>query len=286
MGLLAGCGSGSGTSPAPGNVFLPNVPTPSPSATPVAAITDADILNFALNLEYLEAEYYLRGVNGSGLSSADSGGSTASVVGGRAVTFSTPAYQQYAQEVASDELAHVRFLRNRLGGGAVARPAINFTDTFNTLAQLAGLGSTFDPFANENNFLLGAFVFEDVGVTAYKGASPLLVNKDYLEAAAGILAVEAYHSGSARTLIYNAGQNAIAAANAISGVRAQLGNGKDQGVTVNGAENIVPTDGNSIAYSRSTSEVLRIVYGSSSATASSGGFFPNGVNGTIKAATA
>jgi hypothetical protein len=77
--------------------------------------------------------------------------------------------------LAENELAHVRFYRKTLGSQAVSRPAIDFEAGFAAAAK-AGLPE-FDPFANDMNFLLGGMLFEDVGVTAYAGAAPILKKK-------------------------------------------------------------------------------------------------------------
>ncbi|HEX5280726.1 MAG TPA: ferritin-like domain-containing protein [Micropepsaceae bacterium] len=268
-------GSGSGTPPGSGP-------------------TDAEIFNFALNLEYLEAEFYSFASTGSGLAASmlTGTGTQGAATGGRQVSFSDPVVSQFASELAKDEMEHVNFLRTTLGSAAVAQPAIDIgtspSGAFSSAARAAGLigaGASFDPYASDANFLLAAFIFEDVGVTAYKGASPLIMNKTYLEAAAGILAVEAYHAGSIRTMLYSKGVAAPmlrTGADMISAARNMLDTpGKDQGIdgTAN-TSNIVPADSNGIAFSRSPAEVLNIVYLTPSPT-NKGGFFPNGVNGDL-----
>jgi len=247
--------------------------------------SDFAILNFALNLEYLEAEFYARALTGEGLPDALTTGRLArgGVTGGRQVDFATPAIRDYAREITADELAHVKFLRTALGRLAVARPEIDLEASFTAAAMAAGLigpGETFDPYANENNFLLAAYIFEDVGVTAYKGAAPLIRNKTFLEAAAGILAVEAYHASNIRTTLF-ARELAVPSV-AISDARDSLDgpDDLDQGIVMDGAANIVPTDANGLAFSRSAEQVLNIVY-LTPQRATSGGFFPNGVNGRL-----
>jgi len=288
--LLSACGS---------SVHESVAQTVAPAATP----TDTDILNFALNLEYLEAQFYSYAVFGTGLATnlLSGTGTQGTVIGGRQVPFKDPIVAQYAKEIAQDEVAHVGFLRSALGSAAVAMPSIDIGGTdpngaFSNAARAAGLvgaGQAFDPYASDENFLLGAFIFEDVGVTAYKGASPLITNKTFLEAAAGILAVEAYHAGLIRTVLYTKGLTTPAlrtGAGAISDARDSLDNSADvdQGI-VNAsdatASNIVPTDANGIAYSRSPGDVLNIVY-LTKESVTMGGFFPKGANGTLNMSTA
>jgi Ferritin-like domain len=255
-----------------------------------SGVTDTDILNFALNLEYLEAQFYTLATTGKTIDQIGIGitgpngaaGGTVTVKPNPMVPFVNPLLQQFAGEIATEEQNHVKFLRTALAADAVAMPNIDLMNSFNALAQAAGLGNSFDPFASETNFLLGAFIFEDVGVTAYSGAAGLISSRTYLDKAAGILAVEAYHAGSIRLRIFQAGADAQSASTAIATTRSKLDgtNNDDIGVGLRGgAATVVDADQNAIAFARTTTQVLSIVYGGGT---SGGAFFPNGLNGTIK----
>ncbi|MFZ5990984.1 MAG: ferritin-like domain-containing protein [Deinococcota bacterium] len=257
---------------------------------------DADVLNFALNLEYLEAAFYLAATGRIGELYAAGGGNAdirfpSGFNGTSPIPGLSDAVRQYADEIATDELNHVKVIRGALGAKAVDRPVLDLGPAFDAAGQAASGGAIkgFNPFANELFFLHGAFIFEDVGVTAYKGAARLLTDdteNGVLDTAAGILAVEAYHAGEIRTILYSR-KDQIAAAGltveqvtqAISNLRGSVGGGKDQGITLNGKANIVVTDNNGVAFGRSTTEVLAIVY---LGGMGKGGFFPNGLNGNIK----
>ena len=261
-----------------------------PAQAQKSPATDIAIFNFALNLEYLEAEFYLRAAFGQGLSNADVDGNPnlgplGPVAGGRQVPFSSANIRKYAVELANDELAHVRTLRNALGPNRVARPAIDLGLSFTIAARAAGLAGPndiFDPFANDVNFLLASFIFEDVGVTAYNGALTSINDARNLSAAASIMAVEAYHSGAIRTLLYGMGLQVQAGK--ISAARDSLDNTPtattlDQGIGDSVTVNVTPTDVNGLAYQRTTDQVLNIVYLNPNKQKT--GFFPKGMNGAI-----
>jgi hypothetical protein len=261
---------------------LGSVQRPSPALA--QDITDEDIFQFALNLEYMETEYYLRGTTGKGISAEDAGSDPGEVNGGHEAKFKSEAIRQFGEELAENELAHVRFYRKTLGDSAVSRPTIDFEAGFKAAAKAAGLGENFDAFENDMTFLLGGMLFEDVGVTAYAGAAPLIKKKEFLQAAAGILAVEAYHMGMARSNLFRMGEEARKAANALSDARDKIDSpeDKDQGIEVEGKANIVPSTKDGIAFTRTPQEVLRIVYLTDKDGVDSGGFYPNGMNGKIK----
>jgi hypothetical protein len=299
-------------------------PTPTTTATPAPSYTDNDILNYALNLEYLEAQFYLYAATGAGLATADIGSGTSTTgTGAGAVTLPagmtgsqlqltnlSSLQRQILVEVAYDEQSHVRFLRSALGTNAVAMPAIDLS-FFGPLAVAAGIttvatgSGSFTPFGNAgfDAFLIGAFIFEDVGVTAYSGAAPLISvtgdSNGILLAAAGILAVEAYHAAYVRTTLTG---NAIAAAaagtsypyltiaNQVSALRAQLGGGNETMLVLPSSPStpsaiVAATPANAIAYARTTDQVHHIVYGNGAVGAKSGGFFPNGTNSIFSVTT-
>jgi hypothetical protein len=213
-----------------------------------------------------------------------------------------------------EEGKHVQLLLGALGSAAVAQPMINLGSSFQTLATAAGIpnGSSFSPYASDANFLVGAYVFEDVGVTAYHGAAPLLTVPANLATAAGILSVEAYHAGLIRTTINYldpTGTSIASYTNLISTLRASLSqagllgaapsaydtNPDDFGlatfsVSLAGSSNVTATritdadQTNVIAFARNTTQVLNIVTGGGAVTGghavspAMGVFFPIGMN--------
>ena len=265
----------------------------SPAASAPTA-TDVEILNFALNLEYLEAQFYYHAALGRALPADLLGGTgtQGGVTGGSKVTFTDSTIRAFAEELAEEEMLHVVAIRSAItagGGKPVAQPSIDLQTSFTTLARAAGLISasqTFSPFSSETNFLLGAFIFEDVGVTAYNGAAQQ-VSSAVLQYTTSILAVEAYHAGAIRIKAFGNGLGSQT--RKIAALRAKLAgtsgtNADDTGVVISGSEygnnRITDRDDNAFAFVRSSAQVLNIVYGAPGAN--KGLFFPAGLNGGIR----
>ncbi len=230
------------------------------AATP--AITD--VLNFALNLEYLEASLYLS-VVGSTLSAADMGSNPGTITGAPGKLTLTLNSLQIANALAVDELHHIELLRNTitsLGGTPVSMPSIN----------LAAKGAV----TTEALFLATARQFTAVGNSAYAGSAQYLVsNPQVLTAAAAILGAEGQHAGALNYACETAG--VVSPAVDANDVPPSSSNY----FTVQATTALSPI--------RTTSQVLGIVYGVSTAATTApptgttmGGFFPNGVNGNIK----
>ena len=234
--------------------------------------TDLAVLNFALNLEYLEAEFYTFATTGESITSHGLGingvsnpGNPASggyTVGGQQVRFANNLVfsQAAAMEIAADERAHVALIRSALGSMAIAKPNLNL--------NALGFG-----FGSQNDFLKLARIFEDIGVSAYAGAAPLL-SSAVIGTAAQILSAESQHVSNIRTQIARLN---IPTAPPLDGV------------------DILPppsmpnqffslSTANGLCATRTPGQVLYLAFGGV-VGATAGGVFPNGVNGSLTTST-
>ena len=272
--LAAGCGGGTQThlTPIGGGVITPSTPNNGPTR---GVARDIDILNFALNLEYLEAEFYSYATTGAGIETqgvaiTGQNGTTGTTIaagtttGGAKVSFDTTGLATVAAQLAFDERTHVNYLRaaiTGLGGQPVARPNIN-------LAALLPAGINI---GTVNGFLMASRAFEDTGVSAYGGAAQFIYNSDILRAASRVLAVEAYHAANIRLQI------------AQRGLTSPATDGLDVPPPPTGSLYFAVEPINALAIIRTPRQVLNIVVAApaSNPNATTGGFFPSGVNANL-----
>ena len=252
---LAGCSNDAGPT---------TTLTPQPTGS---AGTIVDVLNFALNLEYFEANFYTYLSTGSGLSASiitNFPSGAGAVMGGAKYTATDPVVQSLIQQLAQHEQEHVNLLISTissLGGTPVAQPALN----------LAAMGTP----GSDAMLVALARELESVGVSAYEGGVPLLVsNTAILSAAAVIHDTEAQHEGFMREYCIK------------NGITSPAVDAYDTPPTLTTVFNTSPTTG--LNPVRTPAQVLGIVYGVSTAmttnppaNVTSGGFFPSGMTGAI-----
>ncbi len=163
-------------------------------------LTDTDILNYALTLEYLEATFYLRADSGGTLPGGaaiadidpDGTGVPGTVAGGLGgITPPAPAtfsVADFVRAVRDHEITHVQALQAALAANALVRTDFSFD-----------FPGAFD---SASNFLNTALVLEDTGVTAYLGQAGNIDDASVVLPTAGaILGVEAEHASTFRLLL-------------------------------------------------------------------------------------
>ncbi|CAL5345618.1 unnamed protein product [Camellia sinensis] len=263
--------------------------------------SDIDLLEFPLNLEYLEAEFFLWGSLGYGL---DSIAPNLTMGGPPPVGTTKARLDPFTKDVilqfAFQEVGHLRAIKNTVRG--FPRPLLNLSaEAFGNVMNSAfgrALKPAFDPYANELNFLLASYVIPYVGLTGYVGANPKLQSPISKRLVAGLLAVESGQDAVIRVLLYERAREKVTPygitvaefTDRISVLRNKLGSAgvKDEGLivpTFQGAEgklrgNVLAGDQNSVGYDRTPEEILRIIYSSGDEHVP-GGFYPKGADGRI-----
>ncbi|CAA0829424.1 Unknown protein [Striga hermonthica] len=280
-----------------------------PAYFPNCTHHEIDLVAFPLNLEYLEAEFFLCGALGYGLDKASPGLSNGGPppLGCQKANL-TDFVRDIVTQMAYQEIGHLKAITQTLrsipGNPAFSRPQLDLRPkVFATIMNNAFGGNTklnppFDPYANDLNYLIASYVIPYVGLTGYVGAMPCLFSAPFKRLVAGLLAVESGQDAIIRQMLYEKAQTEVdkygySVANftqQISELRDNLGGQghKDEGILVHpkdGAEgkiagNVLAGDVDSVAFDRSPEEILAIVYGTGKMCLH-GGLLPEGGNGNI-----
>jgi hypothetical protein len=137
------------------------------SATVHLGSGDVGILNYALALEQLEAEFYASAVD------AKPSGLDAEAM-------------SILDDLRKHEAVHREFFFTALGRNAIPRLSFDFSSV---------------DFTSGDSVLEAARKIEDLGVSAFNGAGQLLTNPEFLAVAGKIVSVEARHAAAIRDLL-------------------------------------------------------------------------------------
>ena len=289
--LLGGCGGGEDPVASSEPItFVPGTSTPAAGAAAplVIAKPETSWMNFALAIQYVGAQFYTLAASGTGLSSGLQGGVgvQGGAKGGRQVAFVDPYLAQYAGEFAGDQTATLEEMRAQLGSAAAAQPVIDLSkEAFGAIGQAAGLGSGFDPFAGDNDFLIGSLVLEHAVAATYRtmlttgaaGAAEAILTK--------AMGDSLYRNGLVRALLATKAETDPALQGALTATFAAIARleaspaAQDPQAIDQASSGVVDGDGHPIALTRSANEVLRLLYLNTAGT--SGGLLPAGVNGVV-----
>ncbi|KAJ6423605.1 hypothetical protein OIU84_024554 [Salix udensis] len=246
---------------------------------PVEA-TDKDLVQFPLNLEFLEAEFFLSGALGHGLDAIepDFAGGGPPPIGAQKANLD-PVTRKIIEEFGYQEVGHLRAIITAVGG--IPRPLYDLSpEAFAQLFDKAvgyKLNPPFNPYSNTVNYLLASYAIPYVGLVGYVGTIPYLTTYSSRALVASLLGVESGQDAVIRTLLYEKAHEKVMPynitvaefTNAISFLRNKLA-----------MCGVRDEDTNSRSYARTQPQILRIVYGTGSEY-KPGGFLPRGGNGKI-----
>ncbi|WP_267347388.1 ferritin-like domain-containing protein [Sphingomonas sp. GM_Shp_2] len=285
--------------------------TPTPTGTSVPAgyvATDADRLNFMLQVHYLLAAYIERGLSGGMIAASLTFGSGAegTVTGGRMVAINDPILIASLREVLGDIVNRIGFLRQLLGSAVMAQPAISIAggegSPFQAIARPNPADATppavfFDPYASENDFLLGATALSAIAKSAVVALAALMtetLRAPLLRFAGGVSATDSIIRNALFMRADALAATPVAGHESLFSRAAAMQQGRDQYDGPSGIDqdigagdsnfvnaNITMSDGQGLALRRTPEQALGVLY-ASARSVSAGGFFPAGINGVIR----
>ena len=290
-------GAAAAFAPAAASLLL----NPTSSLAASATDVDADVLNFALNLEYLEAEYYSYAVFGQSIEDQSRRHAGRQRRRRGRLTVSSPTAQvpftnpivaslRQGNRPGRDQPRHVPAHGAGRDRPVVGQPPLDLLNSFNTAAQAAGIGPSVRSVCQRRGLPARRVHLRGRGRDGVprRGARSSRT-RPISTAAAGILAVEAYHASEVRTVLYGMSQRDGGPRHRRARCRRSptcatrwTARDKDQGIVDSGRRRRTscPPTRNSLALARTTRKVLNIVYGAKHTH--SGLFFPSGMNGAIK----